>query len=207
MSSREIKGPLNPDRIVDPKSLPKVEPQWRGDLPLLYKTGCTYFVTFCLADAVPGQVIRKALVEEDLDPEEIARHFDIDPCYGSCILKQTEVAGIVESSMLHFQGDRYALSAWCVMPNHVHGVVTPYADHTLSGILHSWKSFSAHEINRELKRTGKIWEKESFDHLVRSDQAFEQFVRYTEENPVVAGLCGSPEEWQYSSARFRRQSG
>jgi REP element-mobilizing transposase RayT len=205
MAERETRGPLNPDRIVDPKSLPRVEPQWRGDLPHLYKTGCTYFVTFCLADAVPGQVIRKTVVEEDLEPEEIARHFDIDPSFGSRILKQPEAAGIVESSILHFQGDRYALSAWSVMPNHVHAVVTPYADHTLSGIPHSWKSFSAHEINRELKKRGKLWEKESFDHLVRSEQAFAKFVRYTEENPVVAGLCGLPEEWTYSSARFRRQ--
>ncbi len=82
-------------------------------------------------------------------------------------------------------------------------VVTPYADHTLSDILHSWKSFSAHEINRELKRKGKILEKESFDHLVRSEHAFEQFVAYTEANPVVAGLCERPEEWPFSSARFR----
>ena len=205
MTERDFRGPLNPDRIVDPKSLPRVEPRWRGDLPHLYKTGCTYFVTFCLADAVPAQVIRRTRVEEDLDPEEIARNFDIDPSFGSCILEQPEAAGIVESSMLYFQGDRHALSAWCVMPNHVHAVVTPYANRTLSDILHSWKSFSAHEINRELQKRGKLWEKESFDHLVRSEQAFEQFVRYTEENPVVAGLCGSSEEWAYSSARFRRQ--
>ncbi len=204
MTERDIRGPLNPDRIVDPKSLPRVEPQWRGDLPHLYKTGCTYFVTFCLADAVPGQVIRKTMVEEDLDPEEIARHFDIDPCFGSCILKQPEVSGIVESSMLHFQGDRYALSAWSVMPNHVHAVVTPVRrQRHCRSILHSWKSFSAHEINRELKRTGKIWEKESFDHLVRNERTFEQFVTYTEANPVAARLCERPELWPFSSARFR----
>ena len=203
MSSREIKVPLNPDRIVDPKSLPRVEPQWRGDLPHLYKTGCTYFVSFCLADAVSGQVIRKTKVEEDLDPKEIARHFDIDPGYGSCILKQSGVAGIVESSMLFFQGDRYALSAWCVMPNHVHAVVTPFSNLNLSEILHSWKSFSAHEINKALKRTGRVWEKESFDHLVRGEHAFEQFVTYTEENPVVAGLVGRSDLWPFSSARFR----
>ena len=203
MSSREIKVPLNPDRIVDPKSLPRVEPQWRGDLPHLYKTGCTYFVTFCLADAVPGQLIRKTKVEEDLDPKDIARHFDIDPGYGSCILKQSGVAGIVESSMLFFQGDRYALSAWSVMPNHVHAVVTPFASFGLSKILHSWKSFSAHAINKDLERTGRVWEKESFDHLVRSEPAFEQFVAYTEANPVVAGLCERPELWLFGSARFR----
>ncbi len=205
MSSREFRGPLNPDRIVDPKSLPKVEPQWRGDLPHIHKTGCTYFVTFCLADAVPGRLIRKTRVEEASDPNEIARHFDIDPGDGNCILKQPEVARIAESAVLHFQGERYALSAWCVMPNHVHAVVTPFSNRDLSEILHSWKSFSAHEINKQVGGTGKVWQKESFDHLVRDEMGFQQFVVYTEENPVAAGLCRSPQEWPFSSARSRSQ--
>ena len=205
MSNSKIKAPLNPDRIVDPKSLPKVDPHWRGDLPHIHKTGCTYFVTFCLVDAVPRIVWRRESVEESSDPKEIAQQFDIDPGFGNCILNQPEVAGLVESTMLHFQGDRYALSAWCVMPNHVHAVVTPYSDHTLSGILHSWKSFSAHEINKHAGGTGRVWQKESFDHLVHHEKAFEQFVVYTEENPVVAGLCQRPEEWPFSSARFRSQ--
>ena len=105
--------------------------------------------------------------------------------------------------MLHFQGERYALSGWCVMPNHVHAVVTPYADYSLSQILHSWKSYSAHQINKTLGRNGKIWEKESFDHLVRNEKAFEAFVVYTEANPVVAGLCDKPEDWYFSSSRIR----
>ena len=103
--------------------------------------------------------------------------------------------------MLHFQGDRYALSAWCVMPNHAHAVLTPYSSYGLSEILHSWKSYSAHQINKILGRNGKLWEEESFDHLVRNERAFEQFVAYTENNPVAAGLCDCPELWLFSSAR------
>jgi REP element-mobilizing transposase RayT len=105
--------------------------------------------------------------------------------------------------MMHFQGKRYALSAWCVMPNHVHAVVTPYSEFTLSAVLHSWKSFSAHQVNWRLQRKGTLWEPESFDHLVRNEGSFEQFLNYTEMNPVVAGLCNRPEEWPFSSARYR----
>ena len=109
----------------------------------------------------------------------------------------------MESALLHFQGERYALSAWSVMPNHVHVVMTPYSGFTMSEVLHSWKSYSAHQINRLLQRSGRVWEPESFDHLVRDERAFEQFVAYTENNPVVAGLCEFPELWPFSSARFR----
>ena len=42
------------------------------------------------------------------------------------------------------------------MPNHVHAVVTPNSGYTLSTILHSWKSFSAHQINKNLQRKGHV---------------------------------------------------
>jgi REP element-mobilizing transposase RayT len=195
--------PLNPDRLVDPQSLPKATPQWRGDLPHIYKEGCTYFVTFCLADAVPDRLRRRSRIENEKDPTKIAEHFDLDPSTGDCILRQGRIASIIEAAMLHFQGERYALSAWCVMPNHVHAVVTPYSGFTLSAILHTWKSYSAHEINKSLQRKGTVWEPESFDHPVRHERAFERFLHYTENNPVAAGLCNSPEQWPFSSGRHR----
>ena len=109
-------------------------------------------------------------VTADNEATRLASEYDPLPDRGSCLLKEPATASIVEGALLHFQGDRYLLSAWCVMPNHVHVVVTPHHDHSLSGILHSWKSFSAHEINRRLnKRTGKIWEEEAFDHIVRDE--------------------------------------
>jgi REP element-mobilizing transposase RayT len=203
MTDSKKKPPLNPERIVDPGSQPKTTPQWRGDLPHIYKEGCTYFVTFCLADAVPDRLKRRKKIESPEEPANIAEHYDLNPSIGDRVLGRSEIASIVESAMLYFQGDRYALSAWCVMPNHVHAVITPFEGHTLSEILHSWKSFSAHEINKTLRRTGAVWEPESFDHLVRNEHALAQFVEYTENNPTAAGLCGSPEEWPFSSARFR----
>jgi len=193
---------MNPDRIVDPRSLPSATPKGRGYLPHISKEGCTYFVTFNLIDAVPEK-LRNRPLQRDADLDEIMKQYDPPPSTGSCVLRDARAASIVENALLHFQGERYALSAWTVMPNHVHAVVTPFADQNLPKILHSWKSFSAHEINKILGRNGHVWEKESFDHLVRSESAFEKFVRYTESNPVVAGLCESAELWPFGSARRR----
>jgi len=142
-------------------------------------------------------------MREEEDVSRIAAQTDLDPSSGVCILRDPKLATIVENSMLYFQAERYALSAWCVMPNHVHGVVTPFVEHSLSEVLQSWKSYSAHEINRRLNRKGRVWQKESFDHLVRNEESFEKFVAYTEQNPVAAGLVVHPADWPFSSARHR----
>ncbi|MGL4463423.1 MAG: transposase [Planctomycetia bacterium] len=86
------------------------------------------------------------------------------------------------------------------MPNHVHAIFQPIGGHTPSSILHSWKSFTSHQINKLLERKGVLWEQESFDHLVRRIEHLEWFIRYVEDNPVRAGFCANPEDWPWSSA-------
>jgi len=203
MIDQKKRAPILPNRIVDPGSQPHATPKWRGNLPHIYKEGCTYFVTFTLFDAVPKHVRRKRLIEADDRPELIAAEFDPKPMTGSCLLQDPRAATIAEDALLHFQGDRFALSAWCVMPNHVHVVVTPFREFSLPNLLHSWKSYSAHEVNKALAREGKVWEEEAFDHLVRNERAFSRFVNYTENNPVKARLCERPEDWAFGSARLR----
>ncbi|MEO5958988.1 MAG: transposase [Opitutaceae bacterium] len=102
--------------------------------------------------------------------------------------------------MRHFSGSRYTLHAWCVMPNHVHAVLRPTAPHTLDAILRSWKSYTAHEANHLLDRSGPFWQRESYDHWIRDDADLAHCCRYTEENPVKAGLSRTPGEWPWSSA-------
>lgn len=119
---------------------------------------------------------------------------------GSCILRIPEAAKIVQNAILHFHRKRYEVLGWCVMPNHVHAIFSPLANHTPAGILHSWKSFTAHKINSALYREGTLWERESFDHLIRSADHVESFVEYAENNPVEAGFCARAADWPYSSA-------
>ena len=133
------------------------------------------------------------------DLEEVFTRDEPELTSGSCALRHADAAAIVQNALLFFEGQRYYLSAWCVMPNHVHVVVTPKGQHSLRSILHSWKSFTANEINKLFGVHGPVWERESFDHLIRSVGDWERCIEYTEQNAVAAGLCDTPEHWPYCS--------
>ena len=178
----------------------------RRRLPHWSQAGTTYFVTFRLADALPLQVLRQWQQERDgwlrqnPKPWSIAKEEEfnelfrnkledkLDQNHGACVLRESNIADIVESSLRHFDGERYQMGSFVIMPNHVHVLVRPLATHSLSEILHSWKSFTANEANAALKRSGTFWQDESFDHIVRDEAQLQRFERYIEENPAKAGL-------------------
>src|SRR5436305_15294498 len=70
------------------------------------------------------------------------------------------------------------LHACVVMPDHVHLILTPLVDNarneirSLASIMNAIKGASAHKMNRALGRTGKVWQTESFDHVLRSSENF-----------------------------------
>ena len=105
------------------------------------------------------------------------------------------VAETVANALQQFHGQRYRLLAWCVMPNHVHVVFSPLGHHQLQAILHTWKSFSAKEANSLLGRTGHFWQREYFDHLVRSQSSLAKIINYVKHNPEKAGL----KDWRWVS--------
>jgi len=112
----------------------------------------------------------------------------LDRGYGECLLRDANAAELVASSLHHFDGQRYALSDFVIMPNHVHLLVGLLGETGIEAQCKSWKSYSAREINLLLGRRGRFWQEESFDHLVRSPEQFERFQRYIAENPAKAGL-------------------
>ena len=198
----------------DPRRTGTAPLRSRGELPHLYKQGGSYFVTFRLWDTVilPAQAQRwqelQSLVVRPsrLHSREFARELALasEPPLqsGCCILRDPGSAGLVQSALLHFDGQRYQLAAWCVMPNHVHVAYTALAEHSPQDIHHSWKSYTSHQINALLGRCGVLLERESFDHLIRSLEHYEAYIAYIEENPVVASLCARPEQWPFSSAAY-----
>jgi len=202
----------------------------RGYLPHVKCEGARYFVTFRLNDSLPREVLLKYEAEREerlhrfnvvqraseLESshrsmedsiEEIERDYRrkiegfLDHGCGECWLRQVEIADLVASAIQFFKGERYELDAWVVMPNHVHAVLWPFPNFTLSGILQSWKRYTSREANKILKRTGKpFWQREPFDHWIRNDEEHERCCRYVVQNPVKAGLCSAPEDWKWSSA-------
>jgi len=174
-------------------------PHWRQD-------GATYFVTFRLADSIPQEKLRQWEQElndwwkENPEPhsvEQKANYYErftekfhgwLDAGLGECWLRRPEVSAVVEEALRFFDGQRYLLRHYAVMPNHVHVLLRPLRHHTLSEILHSWKSFTAKQINAVIGRAGKVWQDESFDCIVRSPQQLEKIAFYIQENPMKAGL-------------------
>ena len=128
----------------------------------------------------------------------------LDSGYGSCFLRDDRLAEIVQNALLHFDGDRYALHGWCVMPNHLHVLFTPGEGYRMSGIVHSWKSFTSNQCNSLLGRTGSFWQKEPFDRYIRNERHYHNALAYIESNPVKAGLCNAAQDWLWSSARWVR---
>jgi REP element-mobilizing transposase RayT len=197
-------------RLVLPKQEDRDGWHSRGYFPHFDGERVTQHVSFHLFDSLPQSVLRRW--REELRPElnkeadlELRKRIEkfLDSGYGSCFLRDKRLAEIVENALLFFDGERYSLHSWCVMPNHVHTLFTPLTEFKMSEILQSWKSFTAHECNKLLMRTGRFWAREPFDRYIRNDRHFQNAVRYIEDNPVKAHLCERPEDWRWSSARRR----
>ncbi len=186
-----------------------IKKRTRGYLPHWEKPNGVYFVTFRLADSIPADA-REALEYEQkiLAYKTDAPHVELSDTkqgrlehllsdefqdvlnagHGRCDLKDDRCAAVVADTLLKFDGERYDLFAWCVMPNHVHAVFQTRGDHKLSDVLHSWKSYTSKACNKILGRDGVFWMRESFDRLVRDKNEFKKFVKYTLENPAKARL-------------------
>ena len=111
---------------------------------------------------------------------------------------------MVQKSLLKFDGLRYRLFAWVVMPNHVHSLMTRFEEFELKDLLHSLKSYTAHEANKILHSEGKFWIADYFDRYIRNEKHFYKTIEYIENNPVKAGLWARPSDWPFSSAWFRK---
>ncbi len=186
----------------------------RGRLPHWEKDDAIYFITFRLADSLPKSVLdrieseRQAIVKtaislrRDLSADERARiqrlstpviERFLDSGAGACHLQNSAIAGEVANALRYFDEKRYRLFAWCIMPNHVHVAARIFSGETLATVVHSWKSFSAKHANRILGTHGVFWQREYYDHLIRSEEEFERAIRYVSENPTKAQL----KDWKW----------
>ena len=93
------------------------------------------------------------------------------------------------------------------MPNHTHFILQPGIEsqdpdgdpifYSLATILHTIKSFTAHEMNKRSGASGSVWEKEKFDRYIRSDADLEEKFHYVTRNPWDAGLVQPNEPWPW----------
>jgi REP element-mobilizing transposase RayT len=186
----------------------------RGYLPHFDGGEILQFMTVHLGDALPQKVVErwKMEIEQEKDDEKakqmiIKREKYLDQGYGECDLGKFEIAEMVKESLLHFDSIRYKLITWVIMPNHIHFLIKPINDFSISVIMQRFKSFTAHEANKILQKDGKFWQVDYFDRFIRDYEHFEKTVNYIENNPVKAGLCDKKSDWIYSSAYQRNADG
>ncbi len=168
---------------------------YERNLPHWRQPGASYFLTFRLHDSLPQAVVEEMRAEREAWRQRIARELAqhdgamtasteeeyeafqlraarrlerlMDEGHGECVLKQPPLREIVATALLHFQGERYAMHGFAVMPNHVHLAVKPLADWQPEDLLHSWKRFTAREINRRLGREGQLWQRDTWNRIIR----------------------------------------
>lgn len=215
-----VKFQLRADGVpVDPPNPLRTGIHSRGYLPHVKRDGASYFVTFRLADSLPKEVLLRFEREHaealrrlpaNANPGqageihlELRRKIEryLDKGAGECHLRRPEIAGMIADALRHFQNQQYLLDDWVVMPNHVHLILWPMPNFTLSSILQCRKRHTARQANLILGTTGEtFWQRESYDHWIRNDDEKSRIRGYIRLNPVNAGLCKSPEDWKWSSA-------
>ena len=183
-------------------------PHHRTRLPHFEAGPLPQHICFRLADSLPQSLLQRLEHELQRLPEKERqdarrRHVEkvLDQGRGGCLLSRPEVAVLTRGALRHFDGDRYHLHGWVVMPNHVHALATLRGDNTLSGVVHSWKSYTALWGNAVLRRGGAFWSVDYFDRVARDEEHFAAALDYIHWNPVNAGLCAEPGDWQWSSYR------
>ncbi len=193
----------------------------RRDLPHWDQPEVCAFLTFRTGDSLPVPLLNQWRDERDawlrdkgLDPfskswradieelppplpEQFHRAFTarihdfLDAGHGECPLRRPSLREIVTSALHHWDGERCLLAGYVIMPNHVHILTQPLPGHTLSGLCHSWKTWTAKRINESLGRAGSFWQGESWDHLLRGYGYLRKYRKYFRRNPVKAGLSES----------------
>lgn len=193
----------------------------RRNLPHLDMPGALTFVTFRLADSMPREVVEKwhneiegwlqenglagRTVDQVLESPTVSQrlrtelrrfknrawHGHLDDCHGACLLRDRTVRKFVSNSLRHFDGDRYDVERFVIMPNHVHVLIQMRCDVLLRKQFREIQRYSAREINKRLGRSGDLWQSEPFDHVVRSESQFVYLQQYIVDNPVKARLSES----------------
>jgi len=145
--------------------------RYRRQLPHHEEPGATYFLTICL--------VRPAPVD----------------------LTAPDLACLVVEALEFYDGNSYYLYEYTVMPDHLHMLLKPTTEdgktHSVSRIVYRLKHWLSRQINEAANREGDLWQRESYDHVIRNGNDYLEKANYIFFNAHKAGLVDDPAEWRW----------
>lgn len=109
---------------------------------------------------------------------------------------------IVLENWKYWNQKRYQLWAIVIMPTHVHVLLTPLClekgdYYSLEKIIHTAKSWTAHQLKKKRNHQGVVWQDERYDRIVRDEGEFMEKWNYILENPIKEGLAEKGEDYRW----------
>jgi putative transposase len=98
----------------------------------------------------------------------------------------------------------WAVGRYVIMPDHVHFFCRPELDaKTLSEFVRNWKSYTSRRIHalclpRSAPAATTLWQREFFDHVLRSSESYSEKWNYVRDNPVRSDLVSAADDWPYA---------
>ena len=125
-------------------------------------------------------------------------------CNRKPLLARGEAAKVlIDEWRAAYRRHGWAVGRYVIMPDHVHFFCRPERDgKSLSEFVGFWKSYTSRKINalspRSTPAATTLWQREFFDHILRSNESYGQKWNYVRDNPVRAGLASTADEWKYA---------
>lgn len=177
---------------------------YRNHLPHLTPIGGCFFITFCTQDSIP---IHKNIVSFNKSFintfYENGRKHEFKT--SQIDLTFPAIANTIKDTIEKYDNTFYELLYFTIMPNHVHLIFnTGFRSdpEPLHNIMRHLKGSSSRAINLILKRSGTFWQKDSYDHLIRTEKELSDMGDYIVENPVKASKVTKWEDWPWTYVKY-----
>jgi len=93
----------------------------------------------------------------------------------------------------------FLVSGYALLPDHIHLIIKPGESANISRIMATIKALCAKAINARLNTTGKVWQHQFMDHIIRTSKDYQRHIEYIHRNPLKHGLVNDIKEYRWSS--------
>jgi REP element-mobilizing transposase RayT len=164
------KGRFAESSVVGAPGAIRVSPAWN------YRSGGS-FRTRCLFGWIPRETYFITVNCEERGTNQLATHAVAEP--------------LLETVRFRNERSLWFAHVFLVMPDHVHGLFSfPPSLNTLQETISLWKRWTARQL-------GIVWQRDFFEHRLRSDESRREKADYILANPVRKGLVKEPRDWPW----------